>query len=94
MSIAQLVGQVCEVAPAADKGRLLEQLLRPLGVLSLVAVADRVFAKIRFRGGWPELKVRLEVAQNVQTSDVIALRAVLLTHRARHRRAGDDAPRP
>lgn len=71
--IAQLVGQVYETAPAAARSRLLEQLLRPLGVLALVALANGVFAKIRFRGGWPDIHVRLEDAQNVQVSDVIAL---------------------
>lgn len=73
ISIAHLVGQVYESAPPAERSRLLEQLLKPLGVLSLVAVANGIFAKIRFRGGWPELHVRLEDAQNVQASDVITL---------------------
>ena len=72
-SIAQLVGQVYESAPAAERSRLIEQLLRPLGVLSLVAVANGIFAKIRFRSGWPDLHVRLEDVQNVQASDIIAL---------------------
>lgn len=73
ITVAQLVGEVYATAPPAERGRLLELLLRPLGVLSLVAVANGIFAKIRFRGGWPELHVRLEDAQNVQASDVIAL---------------------
>ena len=72
-SIAQLVGQVYESAPVAERSRLIEQLLRPLGVLSLVAVANGIFAKIRFRGGWPDLHVRLEDVQNVQASDIIVL---------------------
>ena len=33
ISIAQLVGQVYESAPPAERSRLLEHLLRPLGVL-------------------------------------------------------------
>jgi len=73
LSVPQLVGQVYEEAPAVEKGHMLEHLLRPLGVLALVAVADGIFAKIRFRGGWPDLHVRLEDAQNVQASDVITL---------------------
>jgi len=72
-SIAQLVGQVYESAPVAERSRLIEQLLRPLGVLSLVAVANGIFAKIRFRSGWPDLHVRLEDVQNVQASDIIVL---------------------
>ena len=33
ISIAQLVGEVYEFAPPAERRRLLEHLLRPLGVL-------------------------------------------------------------
>lgn len=73
LMIARLVGQVYEAAPATERRRLLEHLMRPLGVLSLLAVADGIFAKIRFRSGWPDLHVRLEDAQNVQASDVITL---------------------
>ena len=73
ISIAQLVGEVYEFAPPAERGRLLEHLLRPLGVLSLVAVANGIFASIRFRSGWPEMHVRAEDALNVQTGDVITL---------------------
>ena len=73
ISIAQLVGQVYESAPPAERSRLLEHLLKPLGVLSLVAVANGIFATIRFRSGWPDIHIRPEDAQNVQASDVITL---------------------
>ena len=73
ITIAQLVGQVYEYAPPAERSRLLEHLLRPLGVLSLVAIANGIFAKIRFRSGWPDLHVPLEDVQNVQASDIITL---------------------
>lgn len=73
ITIPQLVGEVFEAAPAVERGHLLEQLLRPLGVLALVAVADGVFARVRFRGGWQDFRVRLEDAQSVRGSDVIAL---------------------
>lgn len=73
ISIAQLVGQVYESAPPAERSRLIEQLLKPLGVLSLVAVANGIFAKIRFRSGWPDLHVGLADAQSVQASDIITL---------------------
>ena len=72
-TIPQLVGEVFEAAPVVERGHLLEQLLRPLGVLSLVAVADGVFAKLRFRGGWQDFHVRLEDVQSIRTSDVISL---------------------
>lgn len=73
LTVPQLVGQVYAAAPVIDKSHMLEHLLRPLGVLALVSVANGVFAKVRFRGGQPDLHVRLEDAQNVQVSDVITL---------------------
>lgn len=72
-SIAQLVGEVFDSAPLADKSRLLSHLMKPLGLLSLVAIANGIFAKIRFRSSWPDMQIALEDAQNVQTSDVITL---------------------
>lgn len=71
--LAQLVGKVYETAPETLRGRLLEQLLRPLGVLSLVVVANGIFAKILFRSGWPNLRLQLEEVQKVRASDVIEL---------------------
>jgi hypothetical protein len=72
-TIAQLIGQVYESAPPAERSRLLEYLLQPLGVLSLVAVANGIFASIRLRNGGPEIHVQPEDAQNIQVSDVITL---------------------
>ncbi len=72
-AIAQLVAQVYEAAAPTERSRLIAHLLKPLGVLSLVAVANGIFAKIRFRAGWPDLRVQAEDLNNVQPSDVIAL---------------------
>ena len=73
LSIPQLVAAVYECAPAVERGHLLEQLLRPLGALSLVAVAGGTFAMVRFRGGWSELHVRPEDIQSVRAAHVIDL---------------------
>jgi hypothetical protein len=75
-SVAHLVGQVYEDAPPPERSHLLEQLLRPLGVLSLVAVADGIFAAVRFRSvrsGWNDIQVRAEDIQNVSAREVIEL---------------------
>lgn len=53
--------------------RVLEQLVRPMGLLSLVAVADGVFAGMRLRSGWQELQIRIEDLPSVHASHVIAL---------------------
>ncbi len=71
--LAHLVGEVYAAAPAADRGRLLAHLIKPLGILSLMAVANGIFASIRFRSGWAEVSVPLEDVQNVQVDDVITL---------------------
>jgi hypothetical protein len=73
LSIAQLAGQVYEAAPAAERCRLLEHLMQPLGVLSLVAVANGVFAKLWFRSGWHDLHIQTDDAQRVRVGDVIKL---------------------
>lgn len=72
-SIPELVAQVYAAVPAVERGHLLEHLLRPLGVLSLVVIADGIFAKLRFRSGWQDLVVRLEDIQAVRTEHVAAL---------------------
>lgn len=71
--IPQLVAQVYATAPPDLRRRLLTHLLKPLGVLSLVAVANGIFAKLLFSSGLPDMQVRAEDAQNVQASDVMAL---------------------
>jgi hypothetical protein len=71
-AIPDLIGQVYEVAPAAERGRMLELLMRPLGVLSLVAVAQGIFAAIRFRSG-REFHIQPDELSGVQAGDVVAL---------------------
>ena len=75
ITIAQLVGQVYEAAPANERCRILEHLMQPLGALSLVAVANGVFAKLWFRSGWHELHIQPDDAQLVRSSDVVSLMA-------------------
>jgi len=72
-SIPDLVAEVYEAAPAAERAHLLEQLLRPLGVLSLFGIAGGIFATVRFRSGWHEMHVRLEDIHNVHAPQVAAL---------------------
>lgn len=71
--LSQLVASVYEVAAPPERKRMLEQLLLPMGVLSLVAVANGIFARIRFHNGWHGANIRLEDAQRVAPSDVVAL---------------------
>jgi hypothetical protein len=71
--LAQLVGKVYASAPVPVQTRLLEQVLRPVGVLSLIAIANGIFAKIRFRGGWSDTSLRSVDVQSVRPADVVAL---------------------
>lgn len=71
--VGQLVGQVYEAAPAAERSHLLQHLLRPMGVLSVVAVANGIFSGFLFRSGWRDFHAQLVDAHKIQTSDVVAL---------------------
>ena len=71
--VSQLVGKIYETAPVPVRSTLILHLMKPLGVLSLVAVADGIFAKIRFRSGWPEVQVLPDDVKNVEPQDVVAL---------------------
>ena len=73
IAIPELVGKIYEAAPIAERCRMLEHLMKPLGVMALVGVCNGVFAKIWFRGGWHDLRIRPEDAQTVQGIDVIRL---------------------
>jgi hypothetical protein len=68
-----LVGEIYESVPPSERASLLEPLLRPLGVLSLLGIANGIFASVRFRSGWPDMHVQLEDIRNVRGSDVTAL---------------------
>lgn len=73
LAIPQLVAEVYADAPAVLRVSLLEQLLKPMGVLPLAIVANGIFATIRFNSGWPDMHLRFEDVRNVQPKDVAAL---------------------
>lgn len=64
-------------AHAGLRVQLLERLLRPMGVLGLVAVADGVFAALRHRHGWQRLQVTTEDTAAVSADHVFQLAAYL-----------------
>jgi hypothetical protein len=72
-AVARLVGVLYETAPMAERRRLLDCLLPSMGVLSLVAIANGVFARIRLRSDWAPAHVRLQDVQPIQAVDVVAL---------------------
>lgn len=72
-AVPALVGALFEVAQPSERGRLLEYLLPPLGVLALVTVANGVFANIRFNGVKGNGHVPLEEALKIRSGDVAAL---------------------
>ena len=71
--VPALVAQVYAEAPPALRSRLLESLLRPLSLLSLVAVANGAFAKLALPQGWPRLPLSVDDAHRIDTKDLIAL---------------------
>ncbi len=71
--VSLLVGKIYESAPVAERSSLIMSLMKPLGVLSLVAVANGIFANIRLRNDWSDVQVRPDDVQNIRTQDVVAL---------------------
>lgn len=72
-AVAELVGQVYAQAPDTERERLLVALLPTAGLLSLVAVANGVFARIRLNERWPSLRWLHDERVFVQPADVSAL---------------------
>lgn len=72
-NIARLIGQLYDVAPAHERCQILEYLIHPLGVLSLVAVANGVFAKYWLRNIYESTPLRFEDITNIHSNDVISL---------------------
>lgn len=71
--VPELVAKVYAAAPPADRRRLLEHLLKPLGLLSLVAVANGAFARLAANSGWSKLQFNADDVQRIGRSEVIAL---------------------
>jgi len=72
-AVPDLVAQVYDVAPPTERTRLLAQLMQPLGILSLAAVAGGVFARLRFRDAPGPLNLRLEDTLLIGAEEVRAL---------------------
>jgi hypothetical protein len=68
-----LVAAVFEAAPPPERKRLLELLIRPLGLLSLVAVANGIFANSGLRNNWTRVSLQPDDVNKVQPNDVMAL---------------------
>lgn len=72
-TVPALVGRIYAEASPAVRSDMLEHLLKPLGVLSLVAVANGVFAPIVMRDGMPRVQVRAQDVQLIEPQDVVSL---------------------
>jgi hypothetical protein len=73
LSLPKLIGQVYESAPLTLRARIIEQLMRHMGVLGLAAVANGIFAAIRLRDRSALPSVALEDAIAIRPNDVVAL---------------------
>jgi hypothetical protein len=72
-AVPTLVAQVFDEAPPAVRRRLLEHLLKPLGVLSLVAVANGVFAQLAQGKLGYSSSLRADEVRRINPMDVMAL---------------------
>ncbi len=73
--VPALLGRVYAEAPPPLKSRLLEQLLKPLGLLSLAAVCNGTFANLALGSDLARMHIRPELAQTVDSEQVMALAA-------------------
>lgn len=73
VAVPVLLAQVYDIAPPSERRRLLTQLMQPLGVLSLVAVAGGVFARLHFRDAPGPLNLRMEDTLLIGAEEVRAL---------------------
>jgi hypothetical protein len=73
LSVPKLIGQIYESAPLTLRARIIEHLMRPLGVLGLMAVANGIFVGIRLRDRTACPRVAIEDATAILPSDVVAL---------------------
>lgn len=64
--LSKLVGKVYQSVAPDERGLLIRLLMQPLGILSLLAVANGVFAKLRLQGMSSQL-------EDVQVDDVVEL---------------------
>jgi len=73
LEVAELIGVVYTEIPPVEQRHLLSQILKPLGLLSLAAVANGVFARLWLRGDSQHEHLRLDDAHNLPPSDIVAL---------------------
>lgn len=71
------VSGVFRETPVTFRAQLIETLMRPMGALGLVAVANGVFAAVRQRHGWDRLQVTLDDAARISADQVLELSAYL-----------------
>ena len=73
VSLPELLGRVYEEAPVTQRGQIVEHLLKPLGLLALVGVANGIFAKLTWRDGWHSFKIPAESIAAIEAHHVVAL---------------------
>ena len=71
------VSGVFRESPLDFRAQLVECLMRPMGALGLVAVANGVFAAVRQRHGWDRLQVTLDDTARISADQVLELSSYL-----------------
>jgi len=71
--VPTLISHLYEQAPAAVRVRLLEQLLRPVGPLAMVAIAAGAFGRFVRRLGPDAAPIAHADAERISSSDVLHL---------------------
>jgi hypothetical protein len=73
-TIAESIGQSYAAAPTRDRIRILEALLRPMGIVALMGIGCGLFARIKSRNAaWQPFALHAEDIRSVLADDVVAL---------------------
>src|SRR5262245_19429924 len=72
-NVPVLVAKLYDEAPAPQRQRLLNHLLRPVGPLALVALAAGAFARLLPPGRWSSAQVQLDDVWTIGPDQVLAL---------------------
>jgi hypothetical protein len=82
-TLVELIAKAYEEAPPSIRRRILEHLLRPLGILSLMGVSNGVFARVCERAGWSDFSIRVADTHKIDSAEVMALASYVQQYSAK-----------
>jgi hypothetical protein len=82
-TLVALIAKAYEEGSPSIRRRILEHLLRPLGILSLMGVSNGVFARVCERAGWSDFSIRVADTHKIDSTEVMALASYVQQYSAK-----------